>query len=83
MKPLMPINLKLEISGNLFYNDRAGGWALLRLKKRILDKFPQLKERNPVFYNMIFYEDYEELIKEINKVVEEKQAIPILLWFCK
>ncbi|MDP2750600.1 MAG: hypothetical protein Q8O89_07255 [Nanoarchaeota archaeon] len=78
---LKPVLQKLEINGNLSYSDSAHAWMTIRLKKRLFDDFPQLKEKEHVLYKMLFYRDYKEFLEAAREIDQKKEAIPIMLWF--
>jgi len=81
---LRPQKNKLELKGKLSYFESTHSWSMLNLKKRILEEFPQLKERTSVFsYKMLFYHDYENLEKFMRKLRKDGEALPILVWLVR
>ncbi|MBD3361200.1 hypothetical protein GF358_00220 [Candidatus Woesearchaeota archaeon] len=72
----------LDVVGSVSYDISARSWALLRLKKEFINQFPQLKEKRGKFsYRMVFYNDYKDLKKVVNKMEKNKDPLPILLYF--
>lgn len=78
---LRPNNDVLDIEGNVIYSTNWGAWNTIRLRKDILDQFPQLKDRKlKIGYRLLFYKTYDELLSAVNRIKEKKEAIPILLY---
>lgn len=78
---LNPSQETLKITGKLFYSEGDQSWNVIRLKKEILHKFPQLKEKSSKFsYQMVVPQSSDE-IKDLLKEVRE--SIPILLFLCR
>lgn len=75
----------ININGKLYYNESMQAWNKLKLKKEILDEFPELKEKRSIFsYDMIYHRNKEELEKELKRLAKEKiEVMPILLWLYK
>jgi len=81
---LRPQRNKLEIKGKLSYLENTHSWSLMKLKKAILEVFPQLKERFSAFgYKMVLFHEYNDLEKSIKKLKREGEAVPILMWLIK
>ena len=81
---LRPYNDKLDITGHVSYSEGYGAWNVIRLKKDLLNEFPQLREKTAkILYKLVFYKSHEELKQAIRRMDENKEAIPILLYFCK
>ena len=73
----------IDIDGKLAYAEGFQSWNLIRLKKEIVDEFPQLKEKRSNFsYKLIFCRNHEELLNHIKKLREE-EVMPLLLWMYK
>ena len=47
---LVPRTKGPKVIGRVHYNESAQAWNIIRLKKQILDKFPQLKDKQGSFY---------------------------------
>lgn len=81
---LSPGSRILEINGKLFYNEGSQAWTILRLKKDLLFKFPQLKDKRSSFgYKMIMHDTLESLKTMIKDLEKNGGNIPLLLFFCK
>lgn len=81
---LSPGNGILEINGKLFYNEGSQAWTILRLKKDLLYKFPQLKDKRSSFgYKMIMHESIDDLKAMVKDLEKNGGKIPLLLFFCK
>jgi len=78
----IPIRETLEVRGKLLYNEGDQACTIMRFKKEILQKFPDLKEKDAI-YLMRLCESYKELKKEIEKLEKESDAIPIILFIGK
>lgn len=81
---LSPGSRILEINGKLFYHESSQAWSLLRLKKDLLHKFPQLRDKSSSFgYKMIMHDKIEDLKEMIRNLEKSGGKIPVLLFFCK
>lgn len=70
--------------GKVLYSQGDRAWSLVRLKKDILDKFPQLREKRIKFsYEMVIHKTYNDLEKAIKDLKKNEEAIPILLFLYK
>lgn len=82
-KPLKPRNV-IETDGNLYYDEKAQAWSILRLKSALSKQFYQLKEKRSKFsYKLVYYQDIEELNKAMKEIKSGKEALPALLFFYK
>ena len=78
---LRPWNDVLDVKGKVSYHYGWRAWNTIRLRKEFIKEFPQLTERKrPISYRMVFYKTADELEKQIKKIKENKEALPILLW---
>lgn len=81
---LSPGNQILEIDGKLFYNEGSQAWTILRLKRELVHKFPQLKDKRSNFgYKMIMHDSLESLKTMVKDIEKNGGKIPVLLFFCK
>ena len=81
-KPLTPKTI-IDVDGKLAYAEGFQCWNILRLKKEIVDEFPQLKEKRSAFsYRLIFFRTHEELLNSIKKLKNE-DVMPLILWMYK
>lgn len=84
LSALRPYDDTLDIMGNVAYDGNWGAWNTIRLKKEVLQEFPQLKEKTAKFrYKLLFYKNYEEFIEAVKKMRENNEPLPILLYFYK
>lgn len=81
-KPLSPKRI-IDIDGKLAYSEGFQSWNLIRLKKEIVDEFPQLKEKRSAFsYRLMFFRTHEEILDTIKKLKNE-EVMPMILWMYK
>jgi hypothetical protein len=81
---LSPKKETLKIKGNLFYNESAQSWSVIRFKKEILQEFPQLKDKRGSFgYFMVMNRTFGDMKKEISEIEKKGDVLPILLFLCK
>jgi hypothetical protein len=81
---LRPQKKEISFSGRLSYSWEVRAWNTIRLKKELVNEFPQLKERRSAFgYKTIFYHDYDKLERFIRKLRRDGEALPILVWLIK
>jgi len=78
-----PSNRPIITDGHVFYDDKTRTNNTIRLKRRIIEQFPDLREPNSIFYRAELYPNYGELGQRIEQVTAEKQGIPILLFLYK
>ena len=72
-----------EITGSLFYSESDQAWSMIRFKKEILQKYPQLKEKRGSFcYKISIYQSNEELKKAISSI-KDNESVPLLLFLCR
>jgi len=81
---LVPRTKGPRILGRIHYNESAQAWNIIRLKKAILDKFPQLKDKQGSFcYKMSMYEDYKELEEHIKEMKKKGEVVPLMMVLAK
>jgi len=81
---LPPKKETLKVKGNLFYNESAQSWSVIRFKKEVLQEFPQLKEKRGSFgYFMVMNRSYKEIKREMAELEKKQEVLPILLFLCK
>jgi hypothetical protein len=74
----------IKTNGKVSYWDGQRAWSIIRLKKEIINEFPQLKDRSsPVGYQLRFYREFEELEKALKRIKKESGVPPVLFWFFK
>ncbi|MDD5193682.1 MAG: hypothetical protein PHF67_03785 [Candidatus Nanoarchaeia archaeon] len=73
----------VKTNGKLLYDEGTKSFSRIRLKKEIIEEFPQLRERRSSFsYELKFFRDSEELERMIKKLGKEEN-MPILMWLYK
>ena len=83
-KMLIPTN-KIEIKGKISYKESSQAWSIIRLKKQLINEFPELKEKRSKFsYELNRFTCIEEFNKFMNKLkTSKKNNLPMLLWIYK
>jgi len=82
--PLIPRTEGPKIIGKLMYSESDQAWNTIRLRKEVLQRFPQLHEKREAFrYKMNIYHDFEHLLSEINNMKKDSEIVPILLMLCR
>ena len=81
---LQPWEEKITAEGKVTYQLCAGAWNSIRLKKVILDQFPELRDKRAnINYRIEFFRSYDKILAEIQKMKESKAGIPMLLYLYK
>lgn len=84
IKSLFPKNEAPKVVGRLIYSESHQSWNTIRIRKEIISKFPQLREKSGSFcYKMNMYESYKDLIKGIKIAEKAGEAVPIMLMLCR
>lgn len=82
--PLVPRTEGPKIVGKLMYSESDQSWNTIRLRKEVLQRFPQLTEKRDAFrYKMNIYHNYEELLKDIQDMKKGSVIVPIMLMLCR
>lgn len=82
--PFLPRREPVKIKGSLLYNESAQAWNIIRLKKEVLNEFPELKEKRGSFqYTMIIPRSEKELDKTFIEQLKAQNIFPIFLSFSK
>ena len=79
-KSIFPSNHPLIIIGKLSYDETLGAFSVIRLKKRFIDEFSDLKLGSNWFYQLEYLRTYDQAIKRIEGAQRLEQGIPILLF---
>jgi hypothetical protein len=81
---IRPYDDTLDVMGHVAYDGNYGAWNTIRLKKEVLQEFPQLKEKlAKIRYKLLFYKNHQEFIIAAKKMQENNEPLPILLFFYK
>ena len=82
--PLTPRTEGPKIIGKLMYSESDQAWNTIRLRKEVLQRFPQLHEKRENFrYKMNIYHTYEDLLEELKEMKKGSEIVPIILMLCK
>ncbi len=71
------------VNGSLIYNESSRACSIIRLKRTVLEEFPQLKSKDNCFYQLEFWKDYATTLQRITEAQENEEGIPLLLWIRK
>lgn len=81
---LRPKKETIRVEGKISYEISRQSWDMIRLKKEIINEFPELREKRSRFsYQLIFYRDYKGLEKAIRKMKREGAPLPMFLFLKK
>ncbi len=88
MVDLFPDTLKASrfpviVEGSVSYDEKSRVNCLMRIKKRLIKRFPELKEPKQVSYRMELWNTFEELQDRIGELGKTKGGLPILLFLTK
>lgn len=65
-KILQPSRTFIDLRGKIAYGDSSQSWSNIRLKRDIVNEFPELKNKKASFsYRMQFYRSYNDLVQAI------------------
>lgn len=80
MQSIQPLLKPLIVQGRLIYDYRSGAFALIRLKKKLLEEFSGLKEDRHWRYQMEYWSSYDLTIDRIIEAYRKHENPPILLF---
>lgn len=69
----------IHITGKISYKERMKSFALIQLRKELINIFPQLKERRGNFAYTMYYNRSPKEVRKILDGLEKKELTPILL----
>lgn len=78
-RPLIPRTI-LDVDGKLSYSESLRSWNTIRLKKDLVNEFPQLSEKRANFSYKLVYSRDLKAFEAILKNFKEKDNLPILLF---
>jgi hypothetical protein len=82
--PILPRRDAVKIKGNLLYNESAQAWSIIRLKKEVLNEFPELKDKRGNFqYTMVIPHAGQEIDQQFLENIKSQKVVPIFLSFSK
>jgi len=82
-KPLQPRKI-INVKGKIHYNESKQAWSNIKLKRELINEFPQLKEKRSAFsYELTFCRTVEDVNKLIKKFAKTDDAVPLLMFLYK
>ena len=75
-----PLEKPIIIQGPLTYQESVRAFATIRLKRRIIDEFPQLQENKKWCYRLEYERTYTAAIQRIERAKASEEGIPLLLF---
>ena len=80
MKTIEPFVQPLIVKGKLFYDESLRAYTKIRLKRRVLDEFAQLREERGWNYQIEFHGSCVATMKRIQDAQHKEEGIPLLLF---
>ena len=80
MKAITPILRPVVVQGRLIYDARSHAFTIIRLKKRIVEEFPQLKKDQHWRYTLEFWPDYDLTVDRIIEAYRKQENPPLLVF---
>ena len=82
-KPLAPRKV-INVKGKIHYNESKQAGSNIKLKRELINEFPQLREKRFAFsYGIMFYRTVEDVNKLIKKFAKKDEAVPLLMFLYK
>ena len=82
-KPLIPRKI-INVKGKIHYNESKQAWSNIKLKRELINEFPQLKEKRANFsYELMFCRTAEDFNKVIKELAENEEVMPMLMLLYK
>lgn len=79
-KPLTPRKI-INVKGKMLYNESKQAWCNIKLKRELINEFPQLREKRSNFsYEMMFCRTADELKEILKKMEGDEEAMPIMMF---
>jgi len=77
---LSPVQDAVITEGTITYGIGNRAWNVIRIKTELLNKFPQLRNRDKKFnYKLVLHNSKEDAMK----AVKNKKVVPIFLFLCE
>ena len=71
---------KIEISGRVGYHEGARAYNTIRLPRKLIEQFPELKDKSlRISFKIRFYKDYGDLKRHVWEKEYSKDQTPLLL----
>ena len=79
---ILKIAEKIEVSGNIVYQEASRAYNTIKIPRLIIDQFPDLRNRELMpSFKMKLYKSYADLKRLIWEMEYSKEQIPIMLVF--
>ncbi len=80
MKPIMPLTRPIIVNGRLIYHESVRAYNTIRLKKRLLDEFSQLRSEDNWCWQIEHWRSYDATLERIKEAQQKEEGIPLLLF---
>jgi len=68
----------------MHYNESKQAWSNIKLKRELINEFPQLKEKRAnFFYELVFCRSYEDFDKTLKELSNGEDVVPMLMFLYK
>jgi len=82
-KPLIPRKI-INVKGKMLYNESKQAWSNIKLKRELINEFPQLKEKRSNFsYELMFCRTSEDVNKALIELSKKEEVMPMLMLLYK
>ena len=82
-KTLSPRKI-INVKGKIHYNESKQAWSNIKLKRELINEFPQLKEKRASFsYELMFGRTVEDLDKALKELAKKGEVVPMLMFLYK
>ncbi len=82
-KPLTPRKI-INVKGKIHYNESKQAWSNIKLKRELINEFPQLKEKRSNFsYELMFCRTSDDLNKALKELSKKGEIMPMLMFLYK
>ena len=82
-KPLTPRKI-INVKGKIHYNESRQAWSNIKLKRELINEFPQLKEKRGNFsYELMFCRTSEDLDRALKELSKNGEVMPMLMLLYK
>ena len=82
-KLLIPRKI-INVKRKIHYNESKQAWSNIKLKRELINEFPQLKEKRANFsYELMFCRTLEDLDKALKEMSKKGEVMPMLMFLYK
>jgi len=82
-KPLTTRKI-INVKGKIHHNESRQAWSNIKLKRELINEFPQLKEKRAnFFYELMFCRTQEDLDKALKELSNREDVVPMLMFLYK